>query len=127
MMRRLKYGRRAVAHPATNPPFEPDVIREASGHPASRHRSLSQTPCRCMCHVVVVTVQEHQVVVPDVVSVTVSVKWLNRRGQRPTYNWSGFKQLLRDSKIERPRIVGRPKPRQAAQHIDRFSSNRGAR
>jgi group II intron reverse transcriptase/maturase len=39
-------------------------------------------------------------------------KWLNRRSQRRSYNWRGFDQLLRHYKIERPRIVGRPKARQ---------------
>jgi RNA-directed DNA polymerase len=39
-------------------------------------------------------------------------KWLNRRSQRRSYNWRGFDQLLKHYKIERPRIVGRPKARQ---------------
>ena len=38
------------------------------------------------------------------------LKWLNRRSQRRAYNWTGFKELMRHFKIERPRIVGRPKP-----------------
>ena len=33
-------------------------------------------------------------------------KWLNRRSQRQRYNWAGFKALLKDFSIERPRIVG---------------------
>jgi group II intron reverse transcriptase/maturase len=41
-------------------------------------------------------------------------KWLNRRSQRRSYNWDGFRELLRDFQVERPRIVGRPKARQAA-------------
>jgi hypothetical protein len=36
-------------------------------------------------------------------------KWLNRRSQRQSYNWAGFKALLKDFAIERPRIVGRRK------------------
>lgn len=41
-------------------------------------------------------------------------KWLNRRSQRHSYNWQGFDELLEHYKIERPRIVGRPKTRKAA-------------
>jgi RNA-directed DNA polymerase len=40
-------------------------------------------------------------------------KWLNRRSQRPSYTWQGFKTLLTHFKIERPRIVGYPKMRKA--------------
>lgn len=40
-------------------------------------------------------------------------KWLNRRSQRKSYNWIGFRKLLRDLGVEPPRIVGRPKPRLA--------------
>lgn len=40
-------------------------------------------------------------------------KWLNRRSQRRSYNWTGFRELLRDSQVERPHIVGRPKARRA--------------
>jgi len=40
-------------------------------------------------------------------------KWLNRRSQRKSYNWTGFQELLRDLGVEPPRIVGRPKPRMA--------------
>jgi group II intron reverse transcriptase/maturase len=39
-------------------------------------------------------------------------KWLNRRSQRHSYNWEGFDQLLEHYRIERPRIMGRPKARQ---------------
>ncbi len=39
-------------------------------------------------------------------------KWLNRRSQRRSYNWTGFNQLLDHYRIERPRIIGRPKARQ---------------
>ncbi len=38
-------------------------------------------------------------------------KWLNRRSQRRSYNWTGFRELLRFFQIEQPYIVGRPKPR----------------
>lgn len=41
-------------------------------------------------------------------------KWLNRRGQRRSYNWAGFRELLEQFQVERPRIVGRPKARRAA-------------
>ena len=41
-------------------------------------------------------------------------KWLNRRSQRRSYNWAGFRELLREFQVERPRIVGRPKARRAA-------------
>ncbi len=36
-------------------------------------------------------------------------KWLNRRSQRRSYNWTGFRELLDQFQVERPRIVGRPK------------------
>ena len=38
------------------------------------------------------------------------MKWLNRCSQRRAYNCTSFKELLRHFQIERPRIVGRPKP-----------------
>jgi RNA-directed DNA polymerase len=38
-------------------------------------------------------------------------KWLNRRSQRRSYTWPGFRELLRHFQVERPRLVGRPKPR----------------
>lgn len=41
-------------------------------------------------------------------------KWLNRRSQRRSYNWAGYKELIKRFKVERPRIVGRPKTRMAA-------------
>jgi group II intron reverse transcriptase/maturase len=41
-------------------------------------------------------------------------KWLNRRSQRRSYNWAGFRDLLDHFEIERPWIVGRPKTRRAA-------------
>jgi RNA-directed DNA polymerase len=34
---------------------------------------------------------------------------LNQRSQRKSYNWKGFKELIEDFQIERPRIVGRPR------------------
>jgi group II intron reverse transcriptase/maturase len=40
-------------------------------------------------------------------------KGLNRRSQRPSYTWPGFKTLLTHFKLERPRIVGYPKMRKA--------------
>jgi RNA-directed DNA polymerase len=42
------------------------------------------------------------------------LKWLNRRSQRHSYTWLGFKALLAHFKIERPRLVGYPKMRKAA-------------
>jgi hypothetical protein len=41
------------------------------------------------------------------------LKWLNRRSQRHSYNWQGFTAILEHLKVERPRIVGYPKTRQA--------------
>ena len=41
------------------------------------------------------------------------LKWLNRRSQRPSYNWQGFTTLLEHFKVARPRIVGYPKMRKA--------------
>jgi RNA-directed DNA polymerase len=41
------------------------------------------------------------------------LKGLNRRSQRRSYTWQGFTALLEHFKIERPRIVGYPKMRQA--------------
>jgi RNA-directed DNA polymerase len=41
------------------------------------------------------------------------LKWLNRRSQRPSYNWQGFTALLTHFKIERPRIVRHRQTRQA--------------
>jgi RNA-directed DNA polymerase len=41
-------------------------------------------------------------------------KWLNRRSQRRSYNWAGFRELLQHYQVEQPRIVGRPKTRRAA-------------
>jgi RNA-directed DNA polymerase len=38
-------------------------------------------------------------------------KWLNRRSQRRSYPWSGFRDLLHHFRVERPQIVGRPPPR----------------
>jgi RNA-directed DNA polymerase len=41
-------------------------------------------------------------------------KWLNRRRQRPSDTWQGSNKVLERFKVARPRIVGRPKTRQAA-------------
>jgi len=35
-------------------------------------------------------------------------KWLNRRSQRRSYNWTGFRELLQFFQVEQPYIVGRP-------------------
>jgi hypothetical protein len=37
------------------------------------------------------------------------MKFLNRRSQRKSYNWAGFKQLMEQFGIAKPYIVGRPK------------------
>jgi len=36
-------------------------------------------------------------------------KWLNRRSQKKSYNWRGFNDLMRQFRLERPRIVERTK------------------
>jgi hypothetical protein len=36
-------------------------------------------------------------------------KYLNRRSQRKSYNWEGFKQLLTQFGVVKPHIVKRPK------------------
>ena len=41
------------------------------------------------------------------------LKWLNRRSQRHSYTWQGYTEVLERFKVARPRIVGRPKTRQA--------------
>jgi RNA-directed DNA polymerase len=38
------------------------------------------------------------------------LKWLNRRSQRQSYNWAGYRALLQHFALERPRITGRPRP-----------------
>jgi group II intron reverse transcriptase/maturase len=47
-------------------------------------------------------------------AIRILYKWLNRRSQRRSYNWAGFRELLQRFRVERPRIVGRPKTRKAA-------------
>jgi group II intron reverse transcriptase/maturase len=39
-------------------------------------------------------------------------KWLNRRSQRCSYNWTGFATLIDHFLVEQPRIVGRPLSRE---------------
>ncbi len=39
------------------------------------------------------------------------LKWLNRRSQRNSFTWASFKAAVKNFKVERPRIVGRPKTR----------------
>jgi RNA-directed DNA polymerase len=41
-------------------------------------------------------------------------KWLNRRRQRHSSPWQGYTAVLERFRVARPRIVGRPKTRQAA-------------
>ena len=41
-------------------------------------------------------------------------KWLNRRSQRRSFNWQRFLELLKDLRVERPRMAGWPKTRKAA-------------
>ncbi len=43
----------------------------------------------------------------------IHLKWLNRRGQRKSYTWAGYKESLKHFHVELPRIVGRPKMRLA--------------
>jgi RNA-directed DNA polymerase len=45
---------------------------------------------------------------------TILMKWLNRRSQRRSVNWQGFKDILAHGKVPRPRITERPRTRQAA-------------
>ena len=42
------------------------------------------------------------------------LKWLNRRRQRHSDTWQGYNKVLERFNVARPRIVGRPKTRQAA-------------
>ena len=42
------------------------------------------------------------------------LKWLNRRSQRHSDTWQGYTEVLGRFQVARPRIVGRPKTRQAA-------------
>jgi RNA-directed DNA polymerase len=42
-------------------------------------------------------------------------KWLNRRSQRHSFNWESFNRALDRFNVERPRVVGRPKTRQAVE------------
>jgi RNA-directed DNA polymerase len=42
------------------------------------------------------------------------LKWLNRRSQRHSYTWQGYTAVLERFHVARPRIVGRPRTRQAA-------------
>jgi len=35
-------------------------------------------------------------------------KWLNRRSQKPSYNWQGFNDMLKHYKIQKPRIIEKP-------------------
>jgi group II intron reverse transcriptase/maturase len=35
-------------------------------------------------------------------------KWLNRRSQKPSYNWQGFNDMLEHYRIEKPRIREKP-------------------
>jgi RNA-directed DNA polymerase len=46
-------------------------------------------------------------------AVRILLKWLNRRSQRRSYNWQGFKDILEHFKVERPRIIAHPKTRKA--------------
>jgi RNA-directed DNA polymerase len=50
-------------------------------------------------------------------AVRILFKWLNRRSQRHSYNWTGFRELLRDFQVELPHIVGRPKTRLAVRGV----------
>lgn len=41
-------------------------------------------------------------------------KWLNRRSQRRSFNWQGFKDLLDHFQVTRPRITDKPRVRTSA-------------
>jgi RNA-directed DNA polymerase len=47
-------------------------------------------------------------------AIRILLKWLNRRSPRHRYTWQGSTAVLERFKVARPRIVGRPKTRQAA-------------
>ena len=47
-------------------------------------------------------------------AIRILFKGLNRRRQRHSYTWQGYNKVLERVKVARPRIVGRPKTRQAA-------------
>ena len=42
-------------------------------------------------------------------AIRILFKWLNRRSQRRSFNWQGFKDMLDHFKVPRPRVI--PKPR----------------
>ena len=42
------------------------------------------------------------------------LKWLNRRSQRPSYTWAGYRELIQYFALARPRIGRRPKSCQFA-------------
>ena len=44
-------------------------------------------------------------------------KWLNRRSQRGSYNWSGFRELLKHFKVPVPRKSGWTKPKQMELYV----------
>ena len=46
-------------------------------------------------------------------AIRILMKWLNRRSQRRGYNWHGYTEVLKHFKVERPWIVGRPRPKKA--------------
>jgi RNA-directed DNA polymerase len=46
-------------------------------------------------------------------TIRILLKGLNRRSQRHSYTWPGYKAVLERFTVARPRIVGRPKTRQA--------------
>jgi RNA-directed DNA polymerase len=47
-------------------------------------------------------------------AIRILLKWLNRCSQYHSYTWQGYNSVLERFKVARPRIVGRPKTRQAA-------------
>lgn len=48
-------------------------------------------------------------------AIRIHQKWLNRRGQRKSYNIAGYKEVLKQFRIARPRITGRPQARDRMQ------------
>jgi group II intron reverse transcriptase/maturase len=47
-------------------------------------------------------------------AMTILLKWLNRRSQRGSYTWEGYKEMLARFGVERPRITERRRPQLVA-------------
>ena len=44
-------------------------------------------------------------------ALAILMKWLNRRSQRRSFNWQGFRDLLNHFEVPRPRVTVRPRVR----------------